>query len=411
MPRIDWSSMGPGPSTPGYLNAGDLDAAHDTDAEREGFVPSRLSATGLRSSFVPKWKPNTAYAQGEAVVSPAGQLVTANAAFTSGASYVAANWTVTAGGAGGSSYTDAQATTAVASAATDQNSAVRVALDGIYGPASDVLALKSSALRVVYHGANAAFARPATAGPVLWAGTVQPANMAAGDMYASTSATPAVQPWTPASIPTLAGWYDPSVLSLADGAALTTWADKSPSSRTVTPNGEAPTFSAAGLGGKPAVNFGTATVGTLDSAVFGTAVSGPVAFFLNYSATDVSVARNLVGGASSTDFSIQTRTSGAGYTARRTNVDVTVTSTVATATPYTLAVVFNGATSAFYINGASVATGTAGVGDLTKLRLGRRGDGQNRHAGLLGDVFWMTGVPDASTIAQASAFLAARRGA
>lgn len=51
MPRIDWSSMGPGPSTPGFLNAGDLDAAHDTDAEREAFVPSRLSDSALKAAF------------------------------------------------------------------------------------------------------------------------------------------------------------------------------------------------------------------------------------------------------------------------------------------------------------------------------------------------------------------------
>jgi hypothetical protein len=54
----------------------------------------------VRAAFVPKWKPNTAYASGEPVLNPSGQTVTANSAFTSGATYSASNWTVVAGGGG-----------------------------------------------------------------------------------------------------------------------------------------------------------------------------------------------------------------------------------------------------------------------------------------------------------------------
>jgi lysophospholipase L1-like esterase len=43
--------MGPGPSTPGFLNVGDLTAAHDTDAERETFVPARLADSALKASL------------------------------------------------------------------------------------------------------------------------------------------------------------------------------------------------------------------------------------------------------------------------------------------------------------------------------------------------------------------------
>ncbi|MFJ6311347.1 hypothetical protein [Pseudarthrobacter oxydans] len=46
----------------------------------------------LSATFVPKWKPNTAYLAGDAVVSPSGGLVTAKATFTSSAAYSAANW-------------------------------------------------------------------------------------------------------------------------------------------------------------------------------------------------------------------------------------------------------------------------------------------------------------------------------
>jgi peptidoglycan/xylan/chitin deacetylase (PgdA/CDA1 family) len=71
-------------------------------------VESIVTASdAVRAAFVPKWKANTTYAAGEPVVNPSGQMVTANAAFTSGATYNAANWTVTAGGGGSGSTTDA----------------------------------------------------------------------------------------------------------------------------------------------------------------------------------------------------------------------------------------------------------------------------------------------------------------
>lgn len=62
--------------------------------------------TALRAALVPKWKPSTAYASGEFVLSPSGQIVSANTAFTSGTTYSSSNWTVVSGG--GSAYTDEQ---------------------------------------------------------------------------------------------------------------------------------------------------------------------------------------------------------------------------------------------------------------------------------------------------------------
>lgn len=52
----------------------------------------RLSQTALSGTFVPQWKPSTAYSAGQAVLNPSGDIVTAKAAFTSGATYSAANW-------------------------------------------------------------------------------------------------------------------------------------------------------------------------------------------------------------------------------------------------------------------------------------------------------------------------------
>lgn len=66
----------------------------------------------VRAAFLPRWTPNTAYALNELALSPTGQVIQAVAAFTSGATYSASNWTVVAGG--GASYTDEQAQDAVA---------------------------------------------------------------------------------------------------------------------------------------------------------------------------------------------------------------------------------------------------------------------------------------------------------
>lgn len=60
-------------------------------ADEAGHFPPRVT-TALNATFVPKWKATTAYLAGDAVLSPAGDTVTAIANFTSGASYNAANW-------------------------------------------------------------------------------------------------------------------------------------------------------------------------------------------------------------------------------------------------------------------------------------------------------------------------------
>lgn len=46
----------------------------------------------LSATYVPKWKPNTAYLAGDKVLSPNGDVVAAKVDFTSGSSYDANNW-------------------------------------------------------------------------------------------------------------------------------------------------------------------------------------------------------------------------------------------------------------------------------------------------------------------------------
>lgn len=65
-----------------------------TDAAVANFISTVGSATAaqLSATYVPRWKATTAYLAGDAVLNPSGDMVTAIANFTSGASYNAANW-------------------------------------------------------------------------------------------------------------------------------------------------------------------------------------------------------------------------------------------------------------------------------------------------------------------------------
>lgn len=51
-----------------------------------------INATAANATFVPKWKPTTAYLAGDKVLNPTGDVVSAKVNFTSGASYSATNW-------------------------------------------------------------------------------------------------------------------------------------------------------------------------------------------------------------------------------------------------------------------------------------------------------------------------------
>lgn len=78
--------------TRSVLQSGSTLGAPGTGAITDAQLPSRLQDGQLSATYVPKWKANTAYLAGDAVLSPAGDTVTAKANFTSGASFNAANW-------------------------------------------------------------------------------------------------------------------------------------------------------------------------------------------------------------------------------------------------------------------------------------------------------------------------------
>lgn len=58
----------------------------------EANIPARLSDAQLIAAYVPKWKATTTYLSGDKVLNPNGDVVSAIANFTSGASYNSANW-------------------------------------------------------------------------------------------------------------------------------------------------------------------------------------------------------------------------------------------------------------------------------------------------------------------------------
>lgn len=69
-----------------------LAAATDANVAAEVNDTTSQTRTAIDGAFLPLWKPNTSYTAGQVVVNPSRMMVTANANFTSGASYSAANW-------------------------------------------------------------------------------------------------------------------------------------------------------------------------------------------------------------------------------------------------------------------------------------------------------------------------------
>jgi hypothetical protein len=74
------------------------DANLDTSVNAIVGNASSASAGTLRAAYQRRWQANTAYASGDIVIDPSGQIVQAKADFTSTTSYSATNWTVLSGG-------------------------------------------------------------------------------------------------------------------------------------------------------------------------------------------------------------------------------------------------------------------------------------------------------------------------
>ncbi|AYN58716.1 glycosidase [Arthrobacter phage Peas] len=83
-----------------FVSVGDDLTLPDDVIVADGNLPARLSDGQLSATIldkiktdsVPRWKASTAYSAGDKVLNPSGDIVSAKANFTSGASYNAANW-------------------------------------------------------------------------------------------------------------------------------------------------------------------------------------------------------------------------------------------------------------------------------------------------------------------------------
>ncbi|PPG53422.1 hypothetical protein C5C41_06770 [Rathayibacter sp. AY1E9] len=79
-------------------------------------------------------------------------------------------------------------------------------------------------MQIFEHGSNANMIRPATAGPVIWVGTVDPVGRIDGDLWLTPTSTT-----TPAVPEIPSGFlhrYEAVDLTSADGTAATTWANR-----------------------------------------------------------------------------------------------------------------------------------------------------------------------------------------
>lgn len=83
-----------------YVNARGYKLSTGTYTDAVALLSGYASSPTIPSARLSKWQPSTAYAQGDLVVNPAGQIVQAKSAFTSAASYSATNWTVVPAGGG-----------------------------------------------------------------------------------------------------------------------------------------------------------------------------------------------------------------------------------------------------------------------------------------------------------------------
>lgn len=228
--------------------------------------------------------------------------------------------------------------------------------------------LTSAGIQVVYHLANASFARPTTTGPVLWVGSVAPLNRIAGDQFfvANPQAVEPPTPWLAS--------FTASSLGLADLSTVTTWEDESANNNDMTQAtaGSRPTFHVA-AGANPAfVRFAGAH--TLASAAFSAAPTQPFTLFAAIRHNTINTAsgsfNNVVTGLAASQFTLRARGNGsASVWSAEAGLSGDSTTAITTGQWYVISVIFDGTTSSLGINGV-IAAKSMGTNGFTGLRVG-----------------------------------------
>ena len=213
--------------------------------------------------------------------------------------------------------------------------------------------------------------------------------------------------FSPRSIPNLALWLDgndPTTMTFSSGVKISQWNDKSGLGNNVTQANATlqPSYTANKKNGKGVADFSLLTNPYLQNAA-GPIVSQPLTVFMAAYA----------GSATSYFFDAtanSNRLSAAFYASEVIGIfggsgPLNSSNTAFYQAWGTAVMVFNGVTSTIYVNGTSVATGTAGTDTFSTLRIGTRWAADQGLDGFLGEMGVYSGILSVPNVAAITNYL------
>jgi len=258
--------------------------------------------------------------------------------------------------------------------------------------------------------------RPTWDGVVEWwinEGGAVPENIRGGDIISVVSTVPL--PWTPGSLEELVAWYYPSGSGVADGSTLVSVPDKSGNNNTLAVTGSGISYDADGLNGKPAFVFdGTSYMRTDAAPVQAVGNTGAATFAFTAqqnTATTMTIWDQSTGSSGAGEIFLS---SVSGYVARRLldgSASQIAGGTIDT-DPHVHVVILNGASSAYYVDGTLVASGTTGNTAISRLQIGARGNPTRTtfFNGFLGDFLYISKAINETERTELTTWLASRAG-
>ncbi len=226
--------------------------------------------------------------------------------------------------------------------------------------------------------------------------------------FSPTTSIPGLQLWLRADV---GGSSDAGVTLAVADATVQQWNDSSGMARHLSQAtaGLRPQFKTAVQNGLPGVRFTVAAAGRLFSAAFASALAQPLTLaVVGKNTGDTTDFRSFTDGILTTNKAAMYQDVTTGNLAMHGGTPLV--SSTSTANQYlVLTGVFNGATSALYVNGTSAATGNAGTNSLTGLTIGSNfNGGQTYLAGDINEVLLYSGALTAAQITALNRYLGAR---